>query len=68
MQTFDLVQIKRCLSLPEVIDAMREALVAQARGECDTPMPMHLDIAAERAEVHVKCSYRRGGALFAWRL
>ncbi len=68
MRTFDLEQIKGCLSLPEVIDAMRLALMAQSRGECDTPMPMHLDIAAERAEVHVKSSYRRGGAFFALKI
>ena len=68
MQTFDLGQIKGCLSLPEVIDAMRAALVAQSRGECDTPMPMHLDIPPETAEVHVKCSYRRGGEYFALKI
>jgi ornithine cyclodeaminase len=44
---------------------MRDALIAQFRGECDTPMPMHLDIAAEQAEVHMKSSYRRGGRYFA---
>src|SRR5262245_36676456 len=40
---------------------MREALIAYSRGECDTPMPMQLAIESERAEVHVKSSYRRGG-------
>ena len=34
-------------------------------GECDMPMPMHLDIAPERGEVHIKSSYRRGGSYFA---
>lgn len=47
-----------------VLAAMRDALIAQARGECSTPMPMHLDIPAERAEVHIKSSYRRGGKYF----
>src|ERR1035438_8040068 len=28
-------------------------------------MPMHLDIAPEQAEVHMKSSYRRGGRYFA---
>jgi ornithine cyclodeaminase len=41
-----------------VIDLMREALIAQARGECDTPMPMHLSPGT--GEVHIKSSYRRG--------
>ena len=44
---------------------MRGALIASGRGECDTPMPMHLDIAPEDAEVHMKSSYRRGGKYFA---
>src|ERR1700683_3810388 len=47
---------------------MREALLPQSRGECDTPMPMHLDIASERAEVHMKSSYRRGGRYFALKM
>ncbi|MDH3254823.1 MAG: ornithine cyclodeaminase family protein [Acidobacteriota bacterium] len=49
----------------EAIDAMRDALVAQARGECDTPMPMHLAILPEDAEIHIKSSYRIGGGYFA---
>src|SRR5215204_5005085 len=40
---------------------MREALLA----DCETPMPMHLDIAAESGEVHMKSSYCRGGKYFA---
>jgi ornithine cyclodeaminase len=47
---------------------MRDALIANARGECDTPMPMHLDIAPEQAEIHVKSSYRRGGKYFALKI
>src|SRR5262249_39789817 len=44
---------------------MREALIANSKGECDTPMPMHLAIASEEAEIHMKASYRRGGRHFA---
>jgi len=47
---------------------MREALIAYSRGECDTPMPMHLDIAQACAEVHIKSSYRRGGRYFALKI
>jgi len=47
-----------------VVDLMREALVAQSRGQCETPMPMHLEVAPESAEVHVKSSYRAGGPFF----
>ena len=35
-------EILKVLSLKDVIPLMREALVAQSRGECETPMPMHL--------------------------
>jgi ornithine cyclodeaminase len=50
-----------------VIQKMREALMAQARGECSTPMPMHLDT-ANGGEVHMKSSYRRGGKYFALKM
>src|SRR5437764_2469339 len=68
MQILDLTQIKRVLDYREVIDRMRDALIAFSRGECDTPMPMHLDIADRRAEVHMKSSYRRGGRHFALKI
>jgi len=51
----------------EIVDCMRSALMAYASGECDTPMPMHLDIAGG-AEVHMKSSYRRGGRHFALKI
>jgi ornithine cyclodeaminase len=65
MKIIDLDTIRHSVSVADAVDAMRAALMAQSGGECDTPMPMHLEIAAERAEVHVKSSYRRGGAYFA---
>lgn len=65
MQMIDLERIRRGFLRSQAIDVMREALVAQARGECDTPMPMHLGIAQENAEVHIKSSYRAGGKYFA---
>jgi len=65
MDTIDLETIRGTLDLPRAVDCMRAALVAQSAGECDTPMPMHLGIPAESAEVHVKSSYRRGGRFFA---
>jgi ornithine cyclodeaminase len=54
-------EIRRLVVYREVIDAMRGAVIAQARGECDTPMPMHLAVGSRGAEVHIKSSYRRGG-------
>jgi len=68
MQILDLPRIKRVLDYREVIGRMREALIAFSRGECDTPMPMHLDIADRHAEVHMKSSYRRGGRHFALKI
>jgi ornithine cyclodeaminase/alanine dehydrogenase-like protein (mu-crystallin family) len=41
---------------------MRDAVLAHSRGDCDTPMPMHLDLSpGGGGEVHIKSSYRRGG-------
>jgi ornithine cyclodeaminase len=62
-------EIRRAIGLSESIEAMREAVIAQSRGECDTPMPMHLDLSAGGGgEVHIKSSYRRGGSHFALKM
>jgi ornithine cyclodeaminase len=59
-------EIRGAVSPAAAIAAMREAVMAQSRGECDTPMPMHLDLSAGGGgEVHIKSSYRRGGRHFA---
>jgi ornithine cyclodeaminase len=79
VQILTLDQIKMKIDDLAVVDLMREALIAQSRGECDTPMPMHLDIdagasgqsetpAPQRGEVHMKSSYRRGGKYFALKM
>jgi ornithine cyclodeaminase len=60
----DFAAIVAAIDDAAVVDLMRGALVAQSRGQCATPMPMHLDIAPESAEVHVKSSYREGGHHF----
>ena len=58
--------IRKSVDLSGGIAAMREAVIAQSRGECTTPMPMHLDLsAAGGGEVHIKSSYRKGGRHFA---
>ncbi|HTB14466.1 MAG TPA: hypothetical protein VK752_23005 [Bryobacteraceae bacterium] len=67
MRILDLEQIRRLIDDGAVILKMREALIAQARGECSTPMPMHLDT-ANGGEVHMKSSYRRGGKYFALKM
>jgi ornithine cyclodeaminase len=55
-------EIRGLVRAPQAIAAMRDAVLAQSRGECDTPMPMHLDLSAGGGgEVHIKSSYRKGG-------
>jgi len=66
MKILGQAQIRSAIGKAAAIDAMREAVIAQSRGECDTPMPMHLDLSSGGGgEVHIKSSYRRGGARFA---
>ncbi len=66
MRILTLDQIHASLDDSKSIDCMRAALIAHARGECSTPMPMHLDIGA--GEVHMKSSYRRGGKYFVLKM
>jgi hypothetical protein len=60
--------IRATLVDSEIIDSMRDALIAQSNGECDTPMPMHLAVHDRSAEVHIKSSYRCGGRFFALKI
>jgi ornithine cyclodeaminase len=64
----ELAAIRSTLNYGEIIARMREALIAHSRGECETPMPMHLDIAPAAGEVHIKASYRRGDSHFALKI
>ena len=57
-------EIQRLLVLKDVMALMRDALIAQSRGECDTPLPMHLAVPERRGEIHIKSSYRDGGEHF----
>jgi ornithine cyclodeaminase len=66
MRILNLEEIRKQLDDGLVIQRMREALIAHARGECSTPMPMHLH--ANGIEVHMKSSYRRGGKYFVLKM
>ena len=66
MRILTLDQIRGRIDDLAAIDRMRDALIAQSRGECDTPMPMHLYPSG--GEVHMKSSYRRGGKYFALKM
>jgi ornithine cyclodeaminase len=68
MRILELAEIRPLLKYGEIIARMREAVVAYSRGDSDMPMPMHLDIADENAEVHMKSCYRRGGKYFALKM
>src|ERR1043165_3780481 len=68
MRILEFPEIQRTLNYREIIPRMRDALIANSRGECDTPMPMHLDIAPVAGEVHIKSSYRRGGRYFTLKI
>ncbi len=62
-------EIRRSVDFAQAIAAMREAVMAQSRGDLDTPMPMHLDLSAGGGgEVHIKSSYRKGGRHFALKI
>lgn len=65
MESIPLAEIQRSLDYGEIIARMRQAIAAYRAGECEMPMPMHLQIAPEAGEVHIKSSYRRGGNYFA---
>ena len=68
MEIIELPEIRRALDDRAIIGRMRDALMAWSRGECEMPMPMHLGIAPEQAEVHIKSCYRRGGKYFALKI
>ena len=66
MKVVDEGTIRKAVTRAAAVAAMREALIAQARRECDTPMPMHLDLSSGGGgEVHIKSSYRKSGRHFA---
>jgi ornithine cyclodeaminase len=60
VRTLNLAEIRRILLYRDIVPLMRKALLA----DCDTPMPMHLDIPGGAGEVHIKSSYGRGGKYF----
>jgi ornithine cyclodeaminase len=62
MRVLTLDEIRSRIDDAAIVARMSDALIAQSRGECDTPMPMHLMI--PNGEVHFKSSYRRGGKFF----
>ena len=68
LRLYRLDQIRGVLDYEALAGWMRSALMAYSRGECEMPMPMHLNIAEVGGEVHIKSSYRRGGRYFALKI
>jgi ornithine cyclodeaminase/alanine dehydrogenase-like protein (mu-crystallin family) len=53
-------EVLQCISPEQVVDAVREALVATARGDVVAPAPMSFDFRGARGEAHVKGAYVDG--------
>lgn len=68
MNIYTEAEIRRAVDWPEVIALMRDALRAYSAGLCHTPMPMHIDVPAERGEAHIKGSYKEGGECFVLKI
>jgi ornithine cyclodeaminase len=69
MRIVGIDEIRCAVSPAAAIDAMRHAVIAYSRGECETPMPMHLYLARDHGgEVHMKSSFRKGGRHFALKM
>ena len=49
IRLLDLSEIQVTLSYPEIVRRMWDAVISHSSGE--TPMPMHLEVAAERADL-----------------
>jgi ornithine cyclodeaminase len=52
--------LRSLLDYREVIARMRRALIAQSEGECETPLPMHLERLFQGGEAHIKAAARAG--------
>ena len=65
MRVLSARDIREAISPEEAIEAMRPAVIAQSRRDCEVPMPMHLAGPGGEAEVHVKSAWCRGGPHFA---
>jgi alanine dehydrogenase len=57
IEIFHEAEIRKSVSMPEAIEAMEQAFVAYASKAATVPSVIHLDIPAERGEIHIKAAH-----------
>jgi ornithine cyclodeaminase/alanine dehydrogenase-like protein (mu-crystallin family) len=60
--------IRSLIDPREALDAVREALVALARGKVTMPAPLELDFPHQHADLHVKGAFLDGLPYFAFKV
>jgi ornithine cyclodeaminase len=62
---YDAKAVRSALPMPALVDACEHAFAAYSSGGAALPSVIHLDIAEQQAEVHVKAGHLRGGRWWA---
>src|SRR5262245_60443206 len=62
---YDTDAVRAALPMAALVDACAEAFAAYSSGGAALPSVIHLDIAEQQAEVHVKAGYVRGARWWA---
>ena len=62
---YDAKAVRAALPMPALVDACEKAFAAYSSGGAALPAVIHLDIAEQHAEVHVKAGYLLGGRWWA---
>ena len=65
MLILELPSLQSVLRYLDIVNLMRDALIAQFRGQCDTPMPMHLHPDGD-GEVHTLSVFHTESDEFQW--
>lgn len=58
-------EIRALLDPASCVAAVEQAFSAYAAGAAELPGVIHLDVPEEKAEIHIKAGYLRGGAIYA---
>ncbi|MBV9092829.1 MAG: hypothetical protein JO132_02965, partial [Streptosporangiaceae bacterium] len=65
VRVLDRADVQRLVSMPDAIEAVRDALAAADRGQAVTPEPFSLHLAEADGELHVKGGWLHGSPVFA---